>query len=91
MKLPGDADFPIAIRTALLDALDALKDQQDQLAGSVTNEAIAYLQQLFANGPDAPGAKMAGRAEELLGNAATVSAASASLAADLVEVLMTRQ
>lgn len=61
--------------------------QGSELAGSVTNEAIAYLEQLFATGPDALGAVMAGRAEELLGNAAVVSAAVAILAADLLSAL----
>jgi hypothetical protein len=70
---------------ALASALAEL--QGSDLAGSVTNEAIAYLEQLFAPGPDALGAVMAGRAEELLGNAAFVSAAVATLAADLVSVL----
>src|SRR5438034_6303109 len=46
------------------------KLQADELAGSVTDEAIAYLEQLFASGPDALGSAMAGRAEELLGNSA---------------------
>jgi hypothetical protein len=57
--------------------------QRDELAGRQTDEAIVYLRQLFATGPDALGSKMAGRAEELFGNADVVSAAVAALAADL--------
>jgi hypothetical protein len=53
----------------------------------VTDEAIVYLEQLFASDPDALGSAMAGRAEELFGNAAVVSAAVATLAADLVAAL----
>jgi Nucleotidyltransferase len=63
------------------------KLQGDELAGSVTDEAILHLEELFASGPDALGSTMAGRAEELFGNADVVSAAVATLAADLVAVL----
>jgi hypothetical protein len=63
------------------------KLRRDELAGSVTDEAIVYLEQLFASDPDALGSAMAGRAEELFGNAAVVSAAVATLAADLVAAL----
>lgn len=61
--------------------------QGSELAGSVTREAIGYLEQLFAPGPEALGAMMAGRAEELLGSPPVVSAAVATLAADLVAAL----
>lgn len=79
-RLLVTADTP-----ALASSLRVL--QRSDLAGSVTNEAIAYLEMLFATGPDALGAVMAGRAEALLGNAPVVSAASAALAADLVAAL----
>lgn len=55
-----------------------------ELCGQVTNEALVYLRELFAAGPEASGAVMAGRAEELVGDPATVSAAAAVLAADLL-------
>ena len=61
--------------------------QGNELAGSVTDEAIVYLERLFAAGPEALGAMMARRAEELFGNAAVVSAAVAILAADLLAAL----
>lgn len=60
---------------------------ESELAGSSVREATGYLQQLFASGPDALGAVMAGRAEELIGNASVVSVAVATLAADLMRVL----
>jgi hypothetical protein len=65
--------------------------QTDELAGSVTGEAIVYLEQSFALGPDALGSTMAGRAEELVGNPAIASTAVAALAADLLAVLRRRQ
>jgi hypothetical protein len=55
-----------------------------ELCGQVTNQALVYLSELFAAGPEALGAMMAGRAEELVGDPATVSAAAAVLAADLL-------
>jgi hypothetical protein len=64
--------------------------RRDELASSVTEEALVYLEQLFASGQDALGSMMAGRAEELFGNAAIVSAAVATLAADLVAALQGR-
>lgn len=62
----------------------------DELAGVTTNEAIVYLEQLFASGPEAVGSTMAGRAEQLVGDPAVVSAAVAALAGDLLAVLAGR-
>jgi hypothetical protein len=45
------------------------------------------LQVLFADGPGALGAVMAGRAEQLVGEPAVVSAAVATLAVDLLAAL----
>jgi hypothetical protein len=56
----------------------------DPLAGAATVQAIDYLDQLFGSGPDALGAVMAGRAEELVGDPAVVSGAVATLTADLI-------
>lgn len=61
--------------------------RKDELAGATTTEAIHYLDQLFASGPDALGPTMAGRAEELVGDPAVASAAVSALAADLVAAL----
>src|SRR6266545_3067160 len=62
----------------------------DELAGATTNEAIVYLEQLFAAGPEAVGSTMAGRAEQLVGDPAVVSAAVAALADDLLAALAGR-
>jgi hypothetical protein len=59
----------------------------DELAGAPTTEAIAYLEQLFASGPEALGSTMAGRAEELVGDPNVVRAAVAALASDLIAAL----
>lgn len=59
----------------------------DPLSESVTREALRYLDDLFAAGPDALGSMMAGRAEEGVGEPAQVSAATSILARDLVDVL----
>jgi hypothetical protein len=58
----------------------------DQLAGPATRMAITYLRQLFAD-PDALGAMMAGRAEQLVGDSAVVSASAAALAGDVLAVV----
>lgn len=63
--------------------------KRDELAGKATTHAIEYLRVLFADGPDALGAVMAGRAEQLVGEPAVVSAAAAALAADLLAALDT--
>jgi hypothetical protein len=75
----------VAVDTATLaDRLRMLAD--DQLAGTATTQALDYLRELFER-PDALGAVMAGRAEELVGDPAVVSAAAAALAEDLLAAL----
>jgi len=59
----------------------------DELAGATTQEAIVYLEQLFGFGPESVGATMAGRAEQLVGDPAVVSAAVAALAGDVLSAL----
>jgi hypothetical protein len=61
--------------------------RENELCDRVTNQALMYLDQLFAAGPEALGATMAGRAEELVGDPATVSASAAVLAAELLALL----
>ena len=61
--------------------------RKDDMASEVTEEAISFVKSLFANGPEAIGSMMAGRAEEGIGEPETVSAATAILAADLLEAL----
>ena len=80
--------YRLLVATETLTLASALAELRgSELAGSVTKEAMTYLEQLFAPGPEALGATMAGRAEELLGSAPVVSAAVATLAADLVAAL----
>lgn len=58
----------------------------NRLSHSVTSEALAYMQQLFATA-GALGSTMAGRAEEGVGQPETVSAAVSFLAQDLLSSL----
>jgi len=58
----------------------------DQLAGPATITAVAHLRELFADA-NALGPIMAGRAEQIVGDPAVVSASAAALAADVLAVL----
>lgn len=64
------------------EPLSRLRD--DRLAGSVTRRAIDDLARLFADGPDALGSSMAGRAEYGIGDPDVVSASVAALSQDLL-------
>jgi hypothetical protein len=78
----------VAVDTATLAArLHELRT--DALAGEAIERAIELLNELFGQGPEATGAAMAGRAEELVGDPLTVSASVAALAGDLLEALET--
>jgi hypothetical protein len=66
-------------------SLDRLRN--DPLAGEVTRRAVELLQDLFADGPDALGSTMAGRAEEGIGDPDVVAAAAAVLADELVAAM----
>jgi hypothetical protein len=68
----------------LASRLDMLRS--DELASAATTVALAHLRDLFT-GPDSLGPRMAGRAEELVGDPAVVSAATAALAGDLLTAL----
>ncbi|WP_220093728.1 hypothetical protein [Flexivirga caeni] len=57
---------------------------EDPLSASATREALRYAEELFAAGPEAIGAMMAGRAELGVGSPEEVSVATAILASDLV-------
>ncbi|WP_280454170.1 hypothetical protein [Nocardia brasiliensis] len=61
----------------------------DDLSHQATDDALTYLQQLFADSPTAPGATMAGRAEEGLGAPEEVAASVCILATDLLQSLHT--
>lgn len=76
----------VAVETAaLMEKLRAL--QIDQLAGPVTVQALKYLRELFAAGPDAKGSAMAGRAEAGVGEPETVAVSVSALAEDLLGAL----
>ncbi|MFY9807493.1 MAG: hypothetical protein WCC38_00680 [Pseudonocardiaceae bacterium] len=57
---------------------------EDKVSADATDVALSHLAELFAAGPQALGATMAGRAEEGVGEPETVSRAASILAADLV-------
>lgn len=56
----------------------------DHLSGEVTVAAMRHLAELFATGADAAGSRLAGRAEEQVGDPEFVAASVAVLAADLI-------
>lgn len=59
---------------------------EDEISSAVTEQALAYLAELFA-GPDSAGSLMAGRAEEGVGEPAIVAASVTALADDLLAAL----
>jgi len=61
--------------------------REHELCERVTHDALVYLEQMFAAGPEALGSTMAGRAEQLVGDPATVRASASALAADLLALL----
>ncbi|WP_311931769.1 hypothetical protein [Microbispora sp. H11081] len=69
----------------LAAAFDALLG--DPISSETTDQAVEYLAALFASSPDALGARMAGRAEEGIGEPETVALATSLLAADLVRAM----
>lgn len=61
---------------------------QDDLAAPVTNTAVRYLEELFAD-PTSLGSTMAGAAERGVGRSAQVAAGASALARDLLDALST--
>jgi hypothetical protein len=59
----------------------------DELSQEVTMQALGFIEQLFASGPDALGSMMAGRAEEGIGQPRTVSSSVSFLARDLLDAV----
>jgi hypothetical protein len=59
------------------------------VSATVTRQAIEWLPTLFADGPEALGSTMAGRAEAGVGEPDVVSASVAALAADVLAVVST--
>lgn len=75
-----------AIETdALVDAIERLL--RGDVSAQVTREAVGHLRHHFASGSEAPGAVMAGAAEELVGDPIAVSESVALLAQDLLDGL----
>lgn len=73
----------VAVDTASIAAtLRALLN--DPLSGPATSYALDQLDVLFAQGPKSLGSTMAGRAEEGIGDPATVALAVSPLAADIL-------
>lgn len=74
----------VAIETSKFSTtmLELLQNPISQLA---TTEALGFLKTLFAEGADALGSLMAGRAEEGIGDPSNVSLAVSLLASDLVD------
>lgn len=58
-----------------------------EVSATATADATEYLRSLFAAGPDAPGSMRAGRAEQGIGEPATVSLQTSVLADDLIKAL----
>lgn len=80
--------YRLLVATETADLADRLRWlAAHELAGAATRAALGWLDELFARGPDAVGATMAGRAEELVGDPAVVAASTAALADDLVAAI----
>lgn len=68
-------------------AADFRRLLEDDLAGEVTAQAVEFIRENFAAGPEATGSFMAGRTEEGIGEPQTVALQSSILASDLVNAL----
>ena len=76
----------VAIPTANL-AVTMLQLLAEDISSAVTTQAIGYLRDHFAAGPDAPGSMRAGRAEYGIGEPEVVSASASILSQDLLAAL----
>jgi hypothetical protein len=80
--------YRLLVGVTTQDLSSALKGLlANEFAAESTRVALDHFNGLFANGPEALGCHMAGRAEELLGEPAIVAHATAALAGDLVRAL----
>jgi hypothetical protein len=81
--------YRLLVATTDMAALAASFDRllSNPVSKVVTQQAIEWLPTLFADGPEALGSTMAGRAEEGIGEPDVVSASVAALAADVVAVV----
>lgn len=68
-------------------AQDIARLLANELSQEVAETALEYLKDYFAAGPEAIGSRMAGRAEEGVGEPDAVSASTAFLAQDLLDAL----
>lgn len=59
----------------------------DPVSQIVTTQALEWMPEMFADGPDAIGSVMAGRAEEGIGDPDLVAASVAALVADVLEAI----
>ena len=81
--------YRLLVATTDMAALAASFERllSNSVSKTVTQQAIDWLPELFANGPDALGSVMAGRTEEGVGDPDLVSASVAALAADVLAVI----
>jgi hypothetical protein len=81
--------YRLLVATTDMAALAASFERllSDPVSKVVTQQAIEWLPTLFADGPEAVGSVMAGRAEEGVGEPDVVSASVAALAADVLAVV----
>lgn len=88
----SDKDAHDIYRLLVSEATDHLAGtiqelSRNPLSSTVTQDALRYLEELFAAGPNALGSHMAGRAELLVGNPEFVSVSAAELSKDLLGLL----
>lgn len=77
----------VAVQTpALAEVVRRLLDHS--FSRGVTEQALSHFERLFAAGSAALGSEMAGRAEAGVGSPEVVSASVATLAADLLDLLV---
>lgn len=82
--------YRILIDAATSDLATAFKwIRADPVSRAASEQAMEYLETLFADGPAALGSTMAGRAEAGIGEPDTVAAQTAVLARDLLDLLAT--
>ncbi len=80
--------YRLLVATPTADMAETMRLLLDEaIAGDTTRQALGYLRDLFAIGPDALGSLMAGRAEEGVGDPGAVSRSAAFLAQDLLATL----
>jgi hypothetical protein len=81
--------YRLLVATTDMAALAASFERllSDPVSKVVTQQAIEWLPTLFADGPEALGSVMAGRAEEGVGEPDVVSASVAALAGDILAVV----